>query len=685
MKKRMRLLQEEKELRMSHQHIIKFERSTENEQEDDMDYMANVSPDTCTEYVADVIRPVEQAEAVGDTGTDRNLTLDDVDVLTDKIKVIVNRHKLSQSCVNDVLSTLKGWFPTLPVNVRTVMGTDTEFKLVKLCGGDYIHISLMVALNCALKHIGASADTLKQSELKIQLNIDGIPMCHSNNYTVWPILAKLMEPVKTAVFVIGVYGGKKKPANFNVYLRMLVDEMKVINEEGGVFCSITNSRLPISILNICCDAAARGSVRCVHAFNFRYGCDRCKVRGHHNDRRMTFMDNDAELRQDSDFEQHLDKGDEDEYRTDDSILREVGVGMVSQFPYDYMHLVCLGIGRSLATMLHKPKQKGSLTAEVLHEVCEHMVLCASRIPKEFQRRCRTLYESSRWKATESRQFVLYTGPVVLRQSSVPRKQYENFLYLSVAIRCLCSKDLIDNYLDFAQDSLEYFVQGFGEVYGEKFVVYNVHSMLHLADDARKYGVLDNFSCFEYESFLGVMKELTHKRKTSHYVQQICRRVSERDYVITPYTGRMCDKQHGSVSKLHRRGPTLSENDSYKQYKELIWNGQFISLKDSDNCLLCDGQVCIVRNILQTVADKTVVILRNVFEVQTDFFTLPLKITPDFKGTPLQSGNVGIWKVRKLSTALNSAYLDSFNEVIKCVLLPTGAEDTFVAIKMIHNL
>ena len=85
-----------------------------------------------------------------------------------------------------------------------------------------------------------------------------------------------------------------------------------------------------------------------------------------------------------------------------------------------------------------------LTGAVISEICEHMAECASHIPKEFQRRCRTLFESTCWKATECRQFLLYSGPVVLSNTGVPRKQYENFLYLSAAIRCLCSKTLFQS-------------------------------------------------------------------------------------------------------------------------------------------------------------------------------------------------------------------------------------------------
>lgn len=90
---------------------------------------------------------------------------------------------------------------------------------------------------------------------------------------------------------------------------------------------------------------------------------------------------------------------------------------------------------------------------------------------------------------------------------------------------------VETYMDFVQGALRYFVDNFSEIYGRERVVYNVHSLNYLAYDAMRYGVLDSFSCFEYESFLRVVKELTHKRKPSHIVQQICRQLSERDFLI----------------------------------------------------------------------------------------------------------------------------------------------------------
>jgi len=402
---------------------------------------------------------------------------------------------------------------------------------------------------------------------------------------------------------------------------------------------------------------------------------------------MTFRDLLAEPRLDTDFDQPINSDDEEEYRTGNCILRDVGIGMVTQFPHDYMHLVCLGVARNIANMLHTGRHNGRLTGIVTSEICEHMADCALHIPMEFQRRCRTLFESSRWKATECRQFLLYSGPVVLSNTGVSRRQYENFLYFSVAIRCLCSKALIDTYIDFVQGALQYFVDTFGEIYGRQHVGYNVHSLYHLASDARRYGVLDNFSCFEYESFLGVLKEMTHKRKPSHIVQQVCRRLSEREFLVMSSYEYQDAKLHGVPLKQHIDGPTVAGVEEYQQYREMNWNGQLIALKESDNCFMLDGEICIIRNILKSSQhSKNVTVLYEVFSIQTDYFTLPLNPGPEFVGRPLHSGDIGIWMVHSLDqNEVKQSNIAIFESVIKCVLLPTSNEGVFVAMPMLHNI
>lgn len=56
-----------------------------------------------------------------------------------------------------------------------------------------------------------------------------------------------------------------------------------------------------------------------------------------------------------------------------------------------------------------------------------------------------------------------------------------------------------------QAILRWFVQAGIKIYGKGWATFNVHSLLHLHEDADLYGELDNVSCFPFENFLGCLK------------------------------------------------------------------------------------------------------------------------------------------------------------------------------------
>jgi len=81
--------------------------------------------------------------------------------------------------------------------------------------------------------------------------------------------------------------------------------------------------------------------------------------------------------------------------------------------------------------------------------------------------------------------------------------YEHFLTLHVAISILTTPTLIaDNEnIKYAEELLAYFVEGFQILYSKQFVSHNVHNLLHLSNEVRRNGILDNFSAFRFENFL----------------------------------------------------------------------------------------------------------------------------------------------------------------------------------------
>jgi len=46
-----------------------------------------------------------------------------------------------------------------------------------------------------------------------------------------------------------------------------------------------------------------------------------------------------------------------------------------------------------------------------------------------------------------------------------------------------------------------FVKHFSVLYGRNMLVYNIHNLVHLADDALKHGQLEGISSFPFENFV----------------------------------------------------------------------------------------------------------------------------------------------------------------------------------------
>lgn len=102
--------------------------------------------------------------------------------------------------------------------------------------------------------------------------------------------------------------------------------------------------------------------------------------------------------------------------------------------------------------------------------------------------------------------------------------YNLFLALSTAICILVSTKLAAEHVNYARQLLKYFVKRGCELYGEEFAVYNVHGLLHIADDVIKFGCLDNCSAWRFENY---MKQLKKKvRSGKNPAAQLVKRIYE---------------------------------------------------------------------------------------------------------------------------------------------------------------
>lgn len=403
----------------------------------------------------------------------------------------------------------------LPLDSRTLLHTPKSIIMLRdVSPGQYFHYGLKNALIDQLRVL----DINKISHnVLININIDGLPLAKSSKSQLYPILGQIY-PLIAEPFVIGAYHGYNKPKYPNIFLQDFITEYKTLHEEGFQFDDL---QFIVTIRAVICDTPARSFVTCTKGFNGYFGCSKCMQEGEYISHRMIFPNLNAELRTDKNFVERKN----DDHHNGTSIFEEVNLGMVSQFPLDYMHLVCLGVVKKMLLIFVKGQFKSvKFSVNMIKEISTNLDQISKWIPSEFARKTRRLDEIDRWKATELRLFLLYIGPVVL-QNYLPREYMLHFNALHCAIRILCHEtDCITNN-EYAKDLLIFFVKTSEHLYGKEFMIYNIHNLTHLSNDVAKFGHLDSFSSFPFESFLFSIKKLLKKGEKP--LQQLYNRTVER--------------------------------------------------------------------------------------------------------------------------------------------------------------
>lgn len=306
------------------------------------------------------------------------------------------------------------------------------------------------------------------------------------------------------------------------------------------------------------------------------------------------------LRTDEGFIRQIDS---DYHQGEPTILLSVPhLGLVSNIALDYMHLICLGIVKKIILLWVSGPLAVRISAQTKDNISQALIDLRSTVPKEFSRRPRSLNELAYWKATEFRQFLLYTGPIVLK-TVLNRDIYTNFLTLHVAVSILISPMLTVNKsnVDYAEKLLQHFVESFQKIYGKEYMSHNVHNLLHLSNEVRKFGPLDSFSSFRFENFLQILKSFLHKAEKP--LQQVIRRYTERRQTL--YES-MNNKSIHSLYKLEkaRRVTDILTNEVQdiveSQYRKLILENYEIDCNsEANNCIMTKNRnLMTVKNIVK---------------------------------------------------------------------------------------
>lgn len=129
----------------------------------------------------------------------------------------------------------------------------------------------------------------------------------------------------------------KKPYDCNEFLRDFVDEAKILVADGLQY---GEKHISVSIHSLIADAPAKSFVTATKGHTGYFSCAKCTTEGDYIDRRICFPDINCPKRTNESFL----KQNQIEHHTGRSILLNIpNFGLISHIPFDYMHLVCIGV------------------------------------------------------------------------------------------------------------------------------------------------------------------------------------------------------------------------------------------------------------------------------------------------------------------------------------------------------
>lgn len=173
------------------------------------------------------------------------------------------------------------------------------------------------------------------------------------------------------------------------------------------------------------------------------------------------------------------------------------VDLPDQVLIDYQHACCEGTGQQLVLLWTNPdlKFKHVLRRATLLKLDE--ILLKIKYPREISRRQRSLFFLSYFKSNEFRSLLFY-ALIYAFNDILPAAHYEHFLLYVAFIRLLTQKKLNPIDIENAQHLIDKFSELFYDLYGLRYMTYNLHVHRHLPSQCEKFGPLHLNSCFPFE-------------------------------------------------------------------------------------------------------------------------------------------------------------------------------------------
>lgn len=560
----------------------------------------------------------------------------------------------SMNKLNVLLRNLAVRFPTIPLSYKTLLKTPRRVPVTPLNNNSILWYK---GIRATLNAMDMQEYLQRYGKVELDINMDGLSLSKSSSLKFWPILGFLVGS-ENPPFVIAIYLGENDPDDIYAYLNDYIVEVDNLFHNGFSFSNVV---YPFSIRNYILDAPARSLVKCCVQFNAYCSCEKCVTVGEWAGDRMVFPELDAAARSDESYENQ----DQPEHHEGRSPLEQIGTGMVSQFRLDPLHLIYIGVfKRLMVTAWMNWHGNFRLHWTAINAISDVLLSLEPTCPSDFNREIRPLDKIKYFKATEFRRICHYDSILIFRDN-VNINIYNHFLLLYVALYILAHPVfvLLQEWRDYAHNLLVTFINHSVEIYGEEFIVNNVHALVHLVKECEEQNsTLHEFSAFKFESFLATLKRLL---KTFYRpCQQAACRISEKLQFVQNV------KLPSEQIEVHLSMEYVENNATLpgRHFRKISIGKYSLQLNERDQYFQTrEGDVVKLTEIVE--ADGEVHLVGNIFQEKMDFFEYPLA-----------SSRLGIFSVSNLDDETVNFDLDSI--IAKCWLMPDG--DKFCCVPILHS-
>ena len=299
--------------------------------------------------------------------------------------------------------------------------------------------------------------------IELKVNVDSVPLTKCGSQQFIPILCQIHYiPDVYEVFAVVIYYGQAKPKTPDIFLEDFVAEINKLQADG---IHVSNVHFVVKLKCLICDTPARASMKNMLGHGGRYACERCTVESERYKNRTVYPSVNSDERTDWSFRT---RSQPEHHHPGPSALTEIrpALNMIYIFILDFMHLCCVDVMKKLLEYWVGGNLNVKMDRRSRKKLSRRMEYLKTQVTSEFQRKPRSIYSVGKWKAAEFRFFLLYCGPIVLKEISRD-DLYNHFMLLFVACRILSFDALCHQYRQHAKQYLKSFFVSLKDFYGRQ--------------------------------------------------------------------------------------------------------------------------------------------------------------------------------------------------------------------------